>query len=93
MAAFYVGTIEITDSIRWQEYVSQVGGTITQYGGEILFRGIREGAEESRRQIVVLRFADESAAKAWFASNEYQQLIPIRDAAAQVDLVLYHGQA
>jgi uncharacterized protein (DUF1330 family) len=93
VAAFYVGTIEITDPVRWREYVSQVGETITQHGGEILFRGIRAQSPENQRQIVVLRFVDESAANTWFASSDYQRLIPIRDAAARVDLVLYNGQA
>jgi uncharacterized protein (DUF1330 family) len=41
MTAYVIGQIHIRDASRWQEYVSHVGGTIAQYGGEVQFRGER----------------------------------------------------
>jgi len=98
MAAYYVGTIRVTDAEVWQGYVSQVGATISAYGGEVMFRGQqadgdRGSAKSGRQLIVVLRFDDEAAARRWHDSAEYQRLVPIRDAGAEVDLVLYAGTA
>ncbi len=91
-AAFYVGLIHVRDAAVWQEYVSQVGVTISLYGGEVIFRGVREAVmsgEMTFEKVVTLRFADVASAKRWHDSPEYQRLISIRDAGADVTLVLY----
>jgi uncharacterized protein (DUF1330 family) len=92
MVAYYVGSISVTDPEIWQSYVDQVGETIAQYGGEVMFRGVRPEVEAAAHRIVALRFANESAAKQWHDSPEYQRLVPLRDAGAIVHLVLYRGQ-
>ncbi len=94
MPGYYVGTIRVTNLEIWQQYVSQVGATITAYGGEVMFRGQLASGDvdpdtADRRLIVALRFADEAAARRWHDSADYQRLIPIRDAGADVDLLLY----
>jgi uncharacterized protein (DUF1330 family) len=91
MAAYYVGSIAVTNPEIWQSYVEQVGRTIAQYGGEVMFRGVKPAAENSTHRIVALRFATKEAALRWHDSPEYQRLVPLRDAGANVDLVLYLG--
>ena len=91
MTAHYVGIIQIRDHTRWVEYVGQVGATIAQYGGEILLRGVRPDDPSEAQRVVVLRFADVTSAQRWFNSPEYQRLIPIREAAADVTLLLYQS--
>jgi uncharacterized protein (DUF1330 family) len=94
MTAYVIGQIHIRDASRWQEYVSHVGGTIAQYGGEVQFRGERAAVfsgEYPFERAVVIKFADLAAAKRWHESPEYQRLIPIRDAAADVTLVSYQA--
>ena len=92
MAAYVIGHILVRDPVVWQEYVSQVGATITGHGGEVLFRGSKEvelnGALASDR-VVALRFADIDEARRWHNSAAYQKLIPVRDACAEVTLVMY----
>jgi uncharacterized protein (DUF1330 family) len=39
--------------------------------------------------VVVIRFPSLAAVDAWFASADYQALIPLRNTAAEVDLVSY----
>jgi uncharacterized protein (DUF1330 family) len=98
MPAYYVGTIRVTNVEIWQQYVSRVGATIEAYGGEIMFRGSRDGGpipavSSGSQLIVVLRFVDEAAASRWHQSADYQRLVPVRDAGAEVHLVLYSGTA
>ncbi len=98
-SAYYVGLIRVRDPAQWERYVSQVGFTITQYSGRIIFRGSKQqvmagediidtGAHD---RVVTLEFPDEIAAKRWHDSQEYQRLVPIRDLAADVTLILYTG--
>ena len=96
MAAYYVGTIRVTDARAWEDYVSQVGATISQYGGSVIFRGSGAGVAQmselgSDRRIVALQFDSLEAAKRWHDSSEYQRLVPLRDAGAVVELLLYQG--
>ena len=97
MAAYYVGTIRVTDARAWESYVSQVGATISQYGGSVIFRGSCVGVEQTGQQggdrrIVALQFDSLEAANRWHGSPEYQRLVPLRDAGAEVELLLYQGK-
>ncbi len=95
--AYFVGLISIRNEAKWQEYVAQVGSTIVQYGGDVVFRGVKRNVnpnenksnEPNNERVVTLQFADVESAKRWHESPEYQRLIPIRDLGAQVTLTLY----
>ena len=78
----------------WEEYRGRVGATIAQYGGELLFRGRQQrlfSGEMSHQSVVALRFENLDAANRWHDSTEYQALIPVRERAADVTLVLYES--
>ncbi|MFN5190724.1 MAG: DUF1330 domain-containing protein [Burkholderiales bacterium] len=98
MTAYYVGTIRVTNVDAWQRYIAEVGATISAFGGEVMFRGRRADDDPAMlvlgsRLVVVLRFVDSDAARRWHSSPEYQRLVPMRDAGADVDLTLYAGTA
>ena len=92
MAVYCVGQIRVKDARAWERYRGQVGATIAQYGGELLFRG---GLQEvfsgtgDHDSVVALRFESREAAKRWHDSPEYQALIPLREQGAEVTLTLY----
>lgn len=94
MPAYLIGTIRVTDARRWHEYVDCVGATFSQYGGRVMFRGIKElqlnGAVHGE-SVVVAEFDDAAALKRWHDSAEYQQLTAVRDAAADVVLTAYRS--
>jgi uncharacterized protein (DUF1330 family) len=90
--AYFVGLIHVRDEAIWQSYVSQVGAVIAQYSGVVLFRGQQVALMSGsmpHEKVVTLQFADIASAMRWHDSPEYRRLIPIRDAAADVTLVLY----
>jgi len=92
MPAYIIGHITIKDAARWAEYRDKVGATITAWGGELVFRGkqlkVLNGTH-THTDTVVARFPDAAALLGWHDSPEYQALIPIRDAGADVTLVSY----
>ena len=94
MAAICVGHIRVKNAEAWAQYQSRVGATIAQYGGELLFRGERQrlfSGEMPHEKVVALKFDNLDAANRWHDSDEYQALIPIREVAADVTLVLYES--
>lgn len=92
--AYVVGQVTVNDPELWLEYVERIPETLASWSGEVIMRGQRASTLAGRPghpNIVVLRFPDMHAVEQWYASPEYQALIPLRDAAAQVDLAAYEG--
>ena len=90
--AYYLGLIRVINNDAWQQYLSLVGATIEQYGGRVLFRGVKRAVmagSPTHERVVTLVFTDEISARRWHDSAEYQALIPLRDRGASVTLVLY----
>lgn len=85
MTAYVINQIRITDPDAYMTYARAALPTITQYGGEILVRG---GAPESLAgpgdvdRVVLIRFRDRDAARAWRTSPEYSAILPIREASS-----------
>jgi uncharacterized protein (DUF1330 family) len=47
--------------------------------------------EHSHTDTVVIRFPDAGSAAGWYASADYQALIPLREQAADIVLVSYES--
>ena len=92
MAAFLVGTIRVKDASLWRQYVERVPATFTQHEGEVLGRGAKAveiAGHAHGERFVDARFADLAALRRWHDSPEYQALVPLRLAAADVVLTAY----
>lgn len=76
MAAYVVLNIEVTDPVRYTDYVKVAGATVEQYGGKYLVRGGTceklEGPVQPKR-FVILEFPTYERAKAWWDSAEYER--------------------
>jgi len=92
--AYLVGHISVINPELWAEYRSKVPETLTPWGGELVFRGqqvaILDG-DNPHTDIVVIRFPEIAALQGWFSSAVYQALIPLRQQAADMDLMAYEG--
>ena len=94
MPAYLIGTIRIIDPARWQQYVDRVGATFAPHGGQVLLRAATAeqlSGQSHGESIVVAEFKDMDALKRWHDSAEYQQLIALRDAGADVVLTAYQA--
>lgn len=92
--AYVVGHITVKNPEMWEEYRSKVPGTLTLWGGELVFRGKQLAAlagENPHPDIVVIRFPTVTALNSWFSSVEYQSLIPLRQQAAEMVLLSYEA--
>jgi len=94
MAAYLVANIEIKDPAAFEEYRKRVPATIAAHGGRYLCRGgaveVLEGAFDAKR-VVLLEFPSVAAARAWYASPDYQELLRLREQAANTMLMMIEG--
>jgi uncharacterized protein (DUF1330 family) len=94
MAAYLIGSLDITDLAGFAEYARQVPAVIAQYGGRYVVRGgaaeMVEGDGPLHRQ-VVLEFPDMAALKTWYASPEYAPLLALRQRTARAKVIFVEG--
>ena len=94
MAAYLIGSLEITDFTGFTEYARQVPAVIAQYGGRYVVRAgaseLIEGDGPLHRQ-VVLEFPDMAALKGWYASPEYAPLLALRQRTARAKVIFVEG--
>ncbi len=94
MAAYLIGSLDITDLAGFAEYARQVPAVIAQYGGRYIVRGgsaeVVEGDGPPHRQ-VVLEFPDMTMLKTWYASPEYAPLIALRQRTARAKVIFVEG--
>ncbi len=94
MAAYIIVEVEITDPVRYAEYILLVPPTIVKYGGRFLVRGGKaetlEGSWNPKR-VVVLEFPTFERAREWWASEEYGVPKALRQSASVTDMILVQG--
>jgi len=93
MAAYWIAHVTVTDAERYKAYQALAPVAFARFGGQFLARGgeadVMEGPAMARH--VVIEFPDLAAARACYASAEYQAARAARDGAAEVALVIVDG--
>ncbi len=94
MPAYLIATIDVHDPERYELYKRGVPALIAHHGGEYLARGgeteVFEGEEKPGR-VVLLRFPDRAAIRAFLDDPDYRPLAAIRHASATSSLVAVDG--
>ncbi len=87
MAAYVIAEVKVSDPVRYKEYQALSPGAIQAAGGEFLVRGgetaVLEGQWQPNR-MVVARFDDMAAAKAFYDSTLYRAARDKRAGATEV---------
>ena len=96
MAGYLIVNIKsISDPEKIQQYRQKAWPTIEQYGGESLVtpRGRHEYAEgHVGVGMVIYRFSSYEQAEKWYHSPEYSEAKKLREAIADVSVVIAEGQ-
>lgn len=96
MTALMISTIEVTDPEKFSDYMAKTQAVASKYGAELVFRGKLAAAlsDDNPREplVVVARFPDIDALRAWNASPEYQDLVPLRKAGSRQVMTAYSEQ-
>jgi len=92
MAAYLIGHIKIKNPAQWGVYVEGVRKSLIPFEAQVVFRAKRASVltgEHPYQDTVVIKFRDQPTLQNWYQSESYQQLIPIRDSAADVVIISY----
>lgn len=94
MAAYVLADVEVHDPVAYEEYRKHVLATLQPYGGRFIIRGgkveVLEGDWQPGR-LVTIEFPDIERARQWYASTEYQEILPIRQQNSRSRLILVEG--
>ncbi len=86
----------VKDAAKMEEYATRAAETRRVHGAEpLLCGGLAEllWGEAAPHGAGVVRFADMASLRAWFRSDAYQALSPLRDAACDMTLLAYDAPA
>ena len=91
MTVYLVGHIAIHDRERYGQYEAGFMPILQQYSGQIVAvndaPAVLEGVADGRR-LVILSFADQTAALTWMRSPEYREIAKHRHAAADAFILM-----
>ena len=91
MSAYAIALVTVHDPAHWSTYAGSVGATLAPYGAKRVLKGkvaqTLSGTNDAQA-CAVLEFPDIESARAWYASDAYQALIPTRDRGGSVTLSL-----
>ncbi|WP_375194321.1 DUF1330 domain-containing protein [Sphingobium sp.] len=92
MAAYIVATVRISDPDRFAEYGKGIAGLSESFGGVAIVKGpvaeVLEGHSPVGERVVVTRFENVEAARAYIASDQYRAAAALREGAAEVEMRL-----
>ncbi len=94
MPAYLIVDVDLRDSTAYEAYKSRVPALIARHGGEYLVRGgeheVLEGEWRPHR-LVLFRFPDRAAIRAFMADPDYAPLKALRQRIASTDAVAVDG--
>jgi uncharacterized protein (DUF1330 family) len=92
MSAYIVATVRVGDAEKFAAYGKGIVGLSEQFGGESIVKGTvaewLEGESHPGERVVVTRFPDADAARAYISSAQYQAAAALRAGAGEVTMRL-----
>jgi uncharacterized protein (DUF1330 family) len=96
MAAYalaHLRTPQINDDVL--RYIETIQGTLDPFGGRFLVHGaeveVREGPWPGT--VVIIEFPDVEAARGWYESPAYQEILPLRTDHIEGEAIIVDGVA
>ena len=94
MPAFIIADVTVTDADQMAKYREWSTKAMQEHGAEVLVRGgeieVLEGPWTPSR-LVVLKFPDRAAAKAFYDSETYQHAKSLREHAGIMRMIVVDG--
>lgn len=91
-----MANVKVLDGEKFQQYAKAAGESMKPFGGELVAKGkLNESlaGSMSYENVAIVSFPDQTKLDAWFKSDAYQKIIPLRDEAADMLLTSYDTPA
>jgi uncharacterized protein (DUF1330 family) len=88
--AYVIGEADIVNPEGMKAYGPMIVAAVKKYGGKYLARGARPQVLEGgpAHNILIIEFENADAARAWYASPEYQAAKAVRQGNSNLRLIL-----
>jgi len=96
LSAYLIAHIDVTNPEAFEIYRAAVPAVIKAFGGCYIVRGGRVETLEGNwdvPRIVIIEFDDMEAARRFYNSEEYREVLPLRLAASEGSVILIEGAA
>lgn len=96
MPAFAIGhLIEVTMGTEIVRYLEKIDDTLAPFGGRFRVHGARAECVEGewRGDLIVIEFPDLEKARAWYGSDAYREILPLRARNSRGTILLIDGVA
>ena len=93
MAAYIVAQMQVNDIDMYYDYASKIAPTVRPFGGRLVaanYAEVREGALPYKRTVIG-EFPSLEAARSWYESEAYQEIIGLRKSATEGVLFFVEG--
>ena len=98
MAGYVIFDIGPSDREAMKPYLDKAFDTVAAFGGKILVRGGNPEIRESTHRdgwhptrILIIEFPSVAAARGWYDSPAYQEILPIRLQHGKDNMVIVEG--
>lgn len=94
MVAYLLAQIDVADPEAYKLYTAETPRVIQQFGGRFIVRGGNPEALEGdlpAKRVVLIEFPDKAAVKRFYASAEYQKILPLRLACSTGRVTILEG--
>ena len=91
MSAYFIANLKIHNTEQYEEYKKRLGPVFDKYEGKYLALDdnpeVLEG-EWNYSRLVLIEFPDKAALKRWYNSGDYQEVLKLRFAASDADVIV-----
>lgn len=94
MKGYMVAQLEVEEPSSFEDYRDKVPAVIARFGGRYLIRGGAVAPLEGHwpfSRLVVIEFDSVEAVRTFYHSPEYQEILPLRLAAAKGTVAIVEG--
>ncbi|MEP3474802.1 MAG: DUF1330 domain-containing protein [Hyphomicrobiales bacterium] len=92
MSAFVIAQVTVKDGEKFQQYAEQSGPTFAPFGGELFIKGKFAGTftgNQNHNAAAIIKFPNMEKLDEWYNSAAYQNIIPLRNEAADIIFTKY----
>jgi len=97
MPAYMISQVTVTDQEKFKSYLAGTRTVGAKYGAKPVVIGTRpkmlNGADDGHQMIFVIQFETMEKLDSWYGSDEYQELVSLRDAGSDQRMMAYEEWA
>lgn len=97
MPAYMISQVTVTDREKFEEYLARTRAVASRYGARPVVVGSQprmlSGDADGHQMVFVIEFDDMAKLNAWHGSDDYGELVALREAGSRQRMVAYEAMS